>query len=96
MRPRNDWVLLKVSKVKIGSLTMPDNTSEGNRNTVVALGPDVVDLKIGDVVEARMSTNSGLPTLMQIPDDDASVTKQEMLMMVRQEQIVLVYDEAKP
>jgi hypothetical protein len=94
MTPRNDWVLVKVTKVKVGSLTMPDQSSEGSRNTIVAIGPDVVDLKVGEVVEVRQATNDGIPTILEIPDPEASVTKKERLVMVRQEQVILVYDRA--
>lgn len=51
-RPREDLVLFKTMEgIKSeGGLAMPDASSEGRVNYIVAVGPKVEDLKLGDRV----------------------------------------------
>jgi NADPH:quinone reductase-like Zn-dependent oxidoreductase len=49
--PRNDFVIVKVSKIKnVAGLAMPDIAKESEIYHVVAVGPKVEDLKVGDQV----------------------------------------------
>jgi len=50
-RPRNDIVVIKVvDKGKVRGIAMPDVAQEGKERIILAVGPKVEDLKVGDKV----------------------------------------------
>ena len=51
-RPRNNLVLIRRERIKVVGLHMPDEAQEGNRLIVEAIGPQVENLYVGDVVLA--------------------------------------------
>lgn len=49
-RPRNDFVLVRVKKATERGLMMPDQAAQGKRYVVEAIGPEVEDLAVGEMV----------------------------------------------
>ena len=52
LRPRKDFAILrKIPRGQsVGGVHVPETSKEGNRTIVVAIGPDVLDLQVGDEV----------------------------------------------
>lgn len=87
LKPRNDLVLVKVVKVGTSEscIPVPETSSEGERYYVAALGPDVKEgLNIGDRILFGGTPGGGEWT---------HVPGHRDLVMMRQENILLVYGE---
>lgn len=51
-QPRNDYVLILITKKPIiDGICYPDNSPLSKNNTIEAIGPDVENLNVGDVVQ---------------------------------------------
>lgn len=49
--PRNDFVLFRlIDKGRVGSIMTPQKSAQGKERIIVAVGPDVKDIKPGDSV----------------------------------------------
>ena len=84
-RPRNDYCLIRrdtLGRTPSG-IAVGDETLEGIEHVVVAKGPDVVDLEIGDKV--MMIGSKG--------EDYAFVPRERNLLVIKQANIILVYKE---
>ncbi len=81
-RPRNDYVLIRI--VEVGEtpsgIAIPQISIEGKEFHIVALGPKVEDLKIGDKV--LMVGQQGV--------DFFPLPRSKDLIMIREEHVVLV------
>lgn len=84
-KPRSDFVLFSmIDTGKMGSLIAPNIAQQGKRLTVIAVGPDVADLKPGDVVFA-VGTTTGRE-VMELPYEKG-------IFITRQSNVVLVVEE---
>ena len=85
-RPRNDYCLIKVTSLGLtpSGLAMPDVSVQGKEYFVVAKGPMVEDLAVGDKVLMVGSPN----------EDYAYLPNSKELLIIKQANIVLVYEGA--
>lgn len=81
--PRNDFVLVRI--INLGKsekgILMPDGSQIGKKLVVEAIGPDIMDLKVGDSV------------LMSQSSDTFPLPGHNDLFAVKQEAIAMVVDE---
>lgn len=80
-RPRNDFVLFRfIDRGQVRGIITPDKSAQGKERIVMAMGPDVVDLKIGDKV---MVIGSPGQDVIAMPEDkDIYLTKQANVVLV--------------
>ena len=81
-RPRNDYVLIRI--VELGQnpagIAIPQISAQGKEFHVVAVGPDVEDLDVGDKVLMLGSKNT---TYFELPNSkDLIVMKEENVVLV--------------
>lgn len=80
-RPRGDFVIYQVrDRGLVKGLQMPDSAVEGKERIVVALGPEVKDLELGDMV-----LTCGQPgmDLTKLPEEvDLYLTRQANVVLV--------------
>ena len=80
-RPRGDFVIYQVrDRGLVKGLQMPDKAAEGKERIVVALGPEVKDLELGDVI-----LTCGQPGV-----DLTMIPEEHNLYLTRQANVVLV------
>ena len=88
-RPRNDIVILRTVPrgESVGGVQLPTTSKEGNRHIVVAIGPKVEGLKVGDEVVPGGPTTKA--EFYPIPGcSDLSAINQEYCMLVAEPDIV--------
>ena len=85
--PRNDCVLLRLEHADLskGGVVIPEKSSEGWKWSVVAIGPKVEDLEVGNRVEVCGEVGK---EIARLPGD-------EKLYVVREMYIILVVREEK-
>lgn len=80
--PRNDFVVYRTvlkTSFGTGNLTVPQNSPQAKHHYVEAIGPDVVNLSIGDKILVIGSPGSLAP----LPHDPyLFITRQENIVMV--------------
>lgn len=85
LRPRNDMVLLREITVdKRGSLIMPQRSEQAKKRVVVAVGPKVEGLEVGDEVIGTGQQGVDWAYLPNHPD----------LIAVREANIILVVESS--
>lgn len=79
-RPRNDFIVFRmIEGNKVRGLVMPDIAEQGKIKLVVALGPDVKDLEVGDEVLIVGTEGS----LARLPNEtDLYLTRQSNVVCV--------------
>lgn len=79
--PRNDFVLYRmVDKGTVRGIHVPQQAAQGKEMTIVAVGPDVVGIKPGDVV---MAIGAYGQDLIALPNEkDLLLTKQANIVLV--------------
>lgn len=85
--PRNDMVLLQLTKVeKHGGVMLPDISQDSHRWTVIAVGSKVEGLKPGDQVEVIGTVSSDdqvLGSIVRVPRlDKVFITRQDNVLLV--------------
>jgi len=84
-RPRNDFVLVKIIDLGVNEagIAMPQMSIQGKRFEVVAIGPDVEDLHVGESVLM----------IGQVGDNYYPLPNSKDLLVIRQENVVLIFEE---
>src|SRR4051794_23877577 len=87
-RPRGDFVIYRVRDrgVSAGGVALPDIAVEGKERVVVAMGPKVEDLAVGDVVV----------TTGQIGVDVSYLPDEKDLLITREANIAYVIEKELP
>mgnify|MGYP001596401512 CR=1 FL=1 len=83
-RPRNDYVVLRLhnmDKTPAG-VVIPKANAEGRVWTVVATGPKVEDLKVGDVVNPMGEVGQDIALLPR--ERDLYITREGNILMVQE------------
>ena len=79
-KPRGDFVLYEsVNRGHVRGLAMPDQAAEGKDLIVVAVGPDVKDLKPGDRV---LVIGTAGETVVRVPETRYLLTRQSNVIIV--------------
>ena len=80
-RPRGDFVIYKVvDKGQVRGIAMPDAAAEGKQRVVVAKGPKVENLEVGDII-----LTCGQPgvDLTRLPEEhDLFITREANVVLV--------------
>lgn len=85
-RVRNDHVLIRVTRVeKVKGLFMPEASIEGHQYVVEEIGPEVKDIKKGDVVFVKGTPGKDIGTLPN--DRTLLVASQENILVVMEPQV---------
>lgn len=84
-KPRGDFVLLRqTTKDKVRGLVMPERAGEGKRIIVVAKGPKVEHLGIGDSVIITGTVAGG--EVVRVPEEgDLFMTREACVAIVLEE-----------
>lgn len=87
IRPRLDFVVIRISNrgVSAGGVVIPDVSKAGKVKIVVAVGPDVEDLKVGDSVEVLGTVGEAAAFLPDQPDT----------FLTRQSNVAIVYEDTR-
>lgn len=82
-RCRNGFVLYRiVNKGTLGLVAIPDRAAEGKERRVVAFGPDVKDLAVGDVI---LVIGEPGQDMVQLTDEkDLWMTKEQNVAVVKE------------
>lgn len=89
-RPRNDYVLVELVDLGVspGGVAIPQISSQGKKCIVLAVGPDVEDLEVGDSVQIvptkEVSNYFALPS-----EKSMFLLRQELIAVVITEPVVL-------
>ncbi len=85
-KPRGDFVLFRVTKRdKVFGIAMPQQSEQSVERTIVAFGPDVKDLQVGDKVLVCGTIGESVIALPNEKD----------LLLTRQSNVFLVMEEVK-
>jgi len=85
-KPRGDFVLFRVTKRdKVAGIAVPQQSEQSIERTIVAFGPDVKDLQVGDKVLV----------CGQIGDSVVNVPNERDLMLTRGSNVLLVLEETE-
>jgi co-chaperonin GroES (HSP10) len=81
-RPRNDFVVLEIVKrgKSRGGVVLPEKSRESTTTFVVAVGPKVEDLEVGDQVLAIGTPNQDIISLPR--EKDVVVTREANCILV--------------
>ncbi len=85
-KPRGDFVLFRVTKRdKVLGIAMPQQSEQSVERTIVACGPDVKDLNVGDKVLVCGT----------IGDSVVAIPNEKDLLLTRQSNVLVVLEEVK-
>jgi len=89
--PRNDFVLFRLVNVGLsaGGVVIPDVSRQGKERIVVAMGPDVEDLKIGDRILVIGEVGHDV---VELP---ATMKDAKGLFLTKQQNVVLVCQDVE-
>lgn len=84
-QPRGDYVLIKINtKDKVGGIVVPQRSAEGKTYSVMAVGPKVEDLSVGEEVYIIGSQQNGDWSF--IPGaNDIIITREANVVLVKRE-----------
>lgn len=86
-RPRKGFVICRcVQAASAGGVALPDRAVDSKVNYVVAVGPDITDIKVGDRVMVASGGGGAYAKLMD----------EKELYITPQENVLLVWEEAAP
>ena len=82
--PRNSYVVLQLVQVdeSEGGVAVPQISAEAKRWFVVAIGPKVENLKVGDQVEAMGTVGEDIARLPGHYDKGLYITKEANILLV--------------
>ena len=83
-KPRNDFVIWRlVDKGMVGKLHVPEASAQGKERIVVAVGPDIKDLKVGDKIYV----------IGQVGADVIGMPDESNLYICKQANVILIVEE---